>query len=114
MTRHRFGTVNTNSPAAKARKRDYNSKAHKDERAKRVAAHTPSSPCTYCRRPLGPNRSDWHLPHKPDRSGYEPGLACAPCNRKEAARRGAQAANAKRKGQRPRPHVLPQAVRDWG
>lgn len=86
--------------AAAQRAKDYASREHKDERARRVAAATALTPCCYCHRPLGPNTSTWHLPHRPDRQGYEPGLSCAPCNRREAARRGALIANAKRKRQR--------------
>lgn len=86
--------------AGQARAREYRSKAHKDERARRVSLATPLTPCTYCGQPLGPNRSLWHLPHRPDRQGYEPGLSCAPCNRREAARRGALIANARRKVKR--------------
>lgn len=86
-----------NTAAARARAKDYASAEHRQERARRVAMATPSTPCGYCGRPLGPARKDWHLPHLPDRSGYAPGLWCAPCNRKEAARRGALIANTRRK-----------------
>lgn len=72
--------------------------AHVAIRKARVAAATPSTPCSYCGQPLGPDRSKWHLPHTPDRSGYEPGLVHARCNTQEAARRGAAISNAQRRG----------------
>lgn len=88
------------TPAGVARARDYASREHRTERARRVAAHTPASPCSRCHRPLGPITSAWHLPHRADRQGYEPGLWCADCNRREAASRGARIANARRKVRR--------------
>lgn len=92
----------TDTPAARARAADYNSAEHRAERKARVAASTPATPCTYCRRPLGENRREWHLPHNPARTGYEPGLAHGVCNRREAATRGARIANARRHARRVR------------
>lgn len=93
----------TDSPAEKQRRADYNSKAHREERARRVAQATPLTPCScwmsgkrWCNGlPLGPDPKQWHLPHAPDRT-YLPGLWRAECNRKEAASRGAKTANARR------------------
>ena len=94
------GPATNLTPAGQARAREYRSKAHRDERSRRVAAATALTPCCYCGQPLGPVQREWHLPHRPDRQGYEPGLSHASCNRREAARRGALIANARRKAQR--------------
>lgn len=71
-------------------------KAHQEERARRLALYSPQDPCSRCGRALGHDRSRWHLPHTPDRTGYEPGFWCKPCNLTEAASRGARITNARR------------------
>ena len=86
-------------PKASSTARGYGA-AHQAERKRRVAQHTPSDPCTYCGRPLGSNKSRWHLPHKTDRSGYLPGLSCAPCNWLEGAKRGSAIGNARQRAKR--------------
>lgn len=83
------------TPGELQRRKDYASPEHRQTRAARVAAHTPASPCSRCGMALGPDRSKWHLPHNAARTGYEPGLWCASCNRREAASRGAKVKNAK-------------------
>lgn len=82
--------------AVRARAKDYASPLHKRIRKERVAASTPSTPCGYCGRPLGPNPSSWHVPHDEHRN-YLPGLWHALCNKREAARRGALKRNAQAK-----------------
>lgn len=105
------------SDADRARDRDYNSAEHKTTRAARRATAGPLTPCTCpgqgkggckhhtgpCGKPLGPNPTLWHLPHTADRTGYMPGLWCAPCNRSEAATRAAILVNARRKARRQGP-----------
>lgn len=70
---------------------------HQAERKRRLAVVKPGDPCGYCRRPLGPDTRQWHLPHNAAGTGYLPGMWCAPCNRSEGAQRGARIANARRK-----------------
>jgi hypothetical protein len=77
--------------------------AHQQERKRRVAQHTPASPCGNCGRPLGTDTRRWHLPHTADRSGYLPGLHCAHCNLRDGAQRGARKTNAQRKIRRTTP-----------
>lgn len=65
-------------------------RAHDLERARRLRHTRATDPCGNCGRPLGPDTTRWHLPHTPDRTGYLPGMWCAPCNVKDGARRGAR------------------------
>lgn len=95
------------TPAARRRARDYASPEHQRVRAQRVAQATPDTPCAcqaayraglinraWCDgQPLGPNPTDWHVPHDEHRR-YLPGLWRADCNRREAASRGAKLRNA--------------------
>ena len=82
------------TPATRARAAEYASPEHKAIRRQRVAAATPQTPCSCgCGRPLGPDKSRWHVPHDPQRN-YLPGLWRADCNKREAARRGARIRNA--------------------
>lgn len=99
--------------ASRARAAQYASPEHQAIRKQRVATSTPLTPCGYCDKPLGPNTRDWHVPHNPDRT-YAPGLWHATCNRKEAASRGARAANAKRQGWKPPAHRPTYVPRNWG
>ncbi|MCW2522881.1 MAG: hypothetical protein JWO63_1216 [Frankiales bacterium] len=98
---------NQRTPAELARRAKYASAEHREQRKQRVAAATPSTPCSRCGRPLGPNRSRWHLPHDTTGTRYLPGLWCAPCNLSEAASRGARTRNAqaKARGQQPTARV---------
>lgn len=88
--------------------------AHQAERKRRVAQSSPATPCSCpgqglggckhhtgpCGQPLGTNTREWHLPHDTTGTQWLPGLWCGPCNRSEAASRGARITNAKRKAQR--------------
>jgi hypothetical protein len=74
-------------PKAKTVARGYGAE-HVAERRRRLPYYTAASPCGRCGRPLGPNRSNWHLPHNDQRTGYYPGFWCADCNRKDGARKG--------------------------
>lgn len=102
MTDSGWSRKRLNTAAQRARVASYNSAEHRAERKARLAAHTPASPCTYCGLPLGSNRREWHVPHNPSRTGYEPGLVHGRCNRREAAIRGARTANAQRHARRVR------------
>lgn len=88
-----------NTPAEQQRARDYASPQHRAIRKARIAAATPQTPCGYCGQPLGPNTTEWHVPHDTNRN-YLPGLWHGACNRKEAARRGARIRNALNKARR--------------
>lgn len=83
---------------------------HQAERKRRLPLFTEHDPCGYCGRPLGPNRTRWHLPHNTDGITLAPGFWHAACNLREAAIRGARKTNAQRQG-RPRPRFRP--LRDW-
>lgn len=69
---------------------------HMQERRRRLAVTTDHDPCGYCGKPLGPNRSLWALPHKADRTGYEPGFWHKRCNDLDGAKRGNQRQRARR------------------
>lgn len=88
------------TPAEQARRKKYASPEHQQTRKHRVAAATPLTLCTRCGKPLGPSTREWHVPHAPNGVDYLPGLWCGPCNRSEAASRGARVANARRKVKR--------------
>ena len=102
--------------------------AHKTERARRLKTSTPSTPCSCpgqglggckhhtgpCGKPLGPNTTEWHLPHNTAGTAYLPGMWCGPCNRSEAASRGARKTNAQRKLKRtPWAKPTPFIPRNW-
>jgi hypothetical protein len=107
----RWANKRRGTPAEKARERDYNSTEHQAIKAARRATAGPHTPCTCpgrgkggckhhdgpCGKPLGPDVRLWHVPHNADRTGYLPGIWCAPCNRSEAASRAARLVNARRK-----------------
>lgn len=87
---HRFRTMAANTTA-----RGYGA-PHAAERKRRLPLYTEHDPCGYCGRPLGPNRTAWHLPHNTTRTGYLPGFWHARCNIREAAIRGNQRQAARR------------------
>lgn len=89
----------SNRPKASSTARGYGT-AHQAERKRRLKQHDEHSPCGRCGRPLGPDRRRWHLPHNADRSGYEPGFWCAPCNLGDGAKRGSQRGNAAQRAKR--------------
>lgn len=71
--------------------------AHKQERARRVAASTPATPCSRCGRPLGSDTREWHLPHDETGTAYLPGLWHGACNRAEGSVRGSRIGIARQK-----------------
>lgn len=95
MAAHRFRTIAKANTTA----RGYGAE-HRAERNRRVAERTPASPCSRCGKSLGHNTSDWHLPHNPSRTGYEPGMWCAPCNRSEGYLRGGAKGRASQQAKR--------------
>ena len=84
----------TTRPKANPAERGYGA-AHRAERKRRLPYYNEHSPCGKCGRPLGANRSKWHLPHNEQRTGYYPGFWCAPCNTNDGAVRGAKIARAR-------------------
>lgn len=114
MTRHRFGTVNTNSPAAKARARKYSGPEHRQagqQYTRDVAAG--NARCWRCGQHIPPGtprayrgKPGWVVGHDDHDINLIRGIECYRCNHQAATRKGALVANAKRQ-QRPRPAWTP-------
>lgn len=94
--------ANRNSPAAKARQREYNSPEYKAARAaakRQVDAGNGYCWRPTCRRWLPPGKP-FHLGHDDHNRAIIRGPECPPCNLNAAARKGNAAANRRRSGRR--------------
>jgi hypothetical protein len=88
---HRFRTVNPNTPAAKARRAEYDSPAYRAKRkANRALINAGQAHCWRCGRWIPPDTGHTGHPHLlPE---------CTKCNITDGAVRGGKAANAQRRG----------------
>lgn len=108
---HRFRTANRNSPAARARQADYNTRHYREAGARAVTqVQSGQARCWRCRTPIprtarrGP---DWQLGHDDwDRSIIR-GPECSRCNRSAAGRKGNRVQRQTRQNKRRRPRVTP-------
>lgn len=88
MTTNGWHRRNNNSPAAKARKRQYNSREHRQRRtAGQHQVDAGKAHCWRCGQHIPPGTT-WHLGHDDyDRTIYR-GTECVRCNLTAAARKG--------------------------
>jgi hypothetical protein len=105
MAAHRFAHVRRDTPTDAARRRKYNSRAHRQASAtyKQQMQRDGHLTCWRCTR-LIPQGARWHVGHDDNQLDLIRGPEHAACNVKAAASKGARIVNRARR--RPRPHAL--------
>lgn len=90
---HRWHTADKTSPAAQARRRQYNSREYRTAKAAgQRHVNTGHARCWRCHTPLHPGEP-WHLGHDDHNRSIIRGPECVDCNLHAAAQAGARAAN---------------------